>query len=85
MTNVTSDNWIFVVIFVIFRQKKNIIVNKTERFVGRNTSNHACQISCSKSNWNYVSLIFPLPDHRIQNNEQDECLLSNTSFILIGV
>ena len=27
---------------------KNIIFNKTERFVGRNTSNHACEIFCSK-------------------------------------
>jgi hypothetical protein len=29
---------------------KNIIFNKNERFVGRNTSSHACQIFCSKSN-----------------------------------
>ena len=29
---------------------KNIIFNKNEGFVGRNTSNHACQIFCSKSN-----------------------------------
>ena len=28
---------------------KNIIFNKTEIFVGRNTSDHACQIFCSKS------------------------------------
>jgi hypothetical protein len=38
------------VIFVDFRRMKNIIFNKNERFVGRNTSNHACQIFCSKSN-----------------------------------
>jgi hypothetical protein len=29
---------------------KNIVFNKTENFVGRNTSDHACQIFCSKSN-----------------------------------
>ena len=29
---------------------KNIIFNKTESFVGRNTSDHACQIFCSKIN-----------------------------------
>jgi hypothetical protein len=29
---------------------KNIIFNKTESFGGRNTSNHARQIFCSKSN-----------------------------------
>jgi hypothetical protein len=40
---------IFEVIFVVFRLMKNIIFNKTESFVGRNTSNHACQIFCSKS------------------------------------
>ena len=40
---------IFVVIFVIFRLMKNIIFNKTESFVGRNTSDHACQIFCTKS------------------------------------
>jgi hypothetical protein len=38
------------VIFVGFRQMKNIIFNKTKRLVGRNTSDHACQIACSKSN-----------------------------------
>jgi hypothetical protein len=42
--------WIFEVIFVDFRRMKNIIFNKNERFVGRNTSNHACQIFCTKSN-----------------------------------
>ena len=36
--------------FVVFRLMKNIIFNKTESFGGRNTSNHACQIFCSKSN-----------------------------------
>ena len=47
----TSDIWIFEVIFVVCRLlKKNNIFNKTESFVGRNTSNHACQILCSKSN-----------------------------------
>ena len=49
---------------------KNIIFNKTESFVWKNTSDHACQIFCSKSNWNYVSLIFPPRDNRGQNNEQ---------------
>ena len=38
------------VIFVDFRLMKNGIFNKTEGFVGKNTSNHACQIFCSKSN-----------------------------------
>ena len=35
---------------VVFKLTKNIIFNKTESFVGRNTSDHACQIFCSKSN-----------------------------------
>jgi len=60
---------------------KNIIFNKTERFGGRNTSDHACQIFCSKSNWNYASLIFPPRDNRGQNNEQSECLLRPQLFI----
>ena len=38
------------VIFVVFRLMKNIIFNKPDSFVGRNTSDHACQIFCSKSN-----------------------------------
>ena len=46
----TSEIWIFEVIFVDFRLKKNIFFNVAESFVGRNTSNHACQIFCSKSN-----------------------------------
>jgi hypothetical protein len=37
------------VIFVDFRLTKNIILIR-QSFVGRNTSNHACQIFCSKSN-----------------------------------
>ena len=40
----------FPVIFVGFRLMKNIIFNKTKRFLGRNTSDHACQIFCFKSN-----------------------------------
>jgi len=41
----------FEVIFVDFRLTKNIFLNETESFVGRNISNHvACQIFCSKSN-----------------------------------
>ena len=40
---------------------KNIIFNKTESFVGWNTSDHACQIFFSKSN--YVSLICPPDNH----------------------
>ena len=80
MTNVTershtSEIWILEVFFVVFRMMKIIILNKTERSVGRNTSNYACQIFCSKSNWNYVSLIFPPKDNCGQNNEQSECLL----------
>jgi hypothetical protein len=34
----TSEIWNIEVIFVVFRLMKNIIFNKTERFVGRNTS-----------------------------------------------
>jgi hypothetical protein len=60
---------------------KNIISNKTESFVGRNTSENACQIFCSKSNWKNVSLIFPPRDNRGQNNEQSECLLRTQLFI----
>ena len=37
-------------VFVVFRLMKNIILNKIESFVGKNTSDHACQIFCSKSN-----------------------------------
>jgi hypothetical protein len=40
----------FEVIFVGFRLMKNIIFNKTKSFAGRNTSDQACQIFCSKSN-----------------------------------
>ena len=46
----TSEMWIVEVIFVEFRLMKNIIFKKTESFVWRNTSDHACQIFCSKSN-----------------------------------
>ena len=46
----TSEIWIFEVIFVDFRLTKNFFFNKTESFVGRNTSNHACQIFFSISN-----------------------------------
>jgi hypothetical protein len=38
------------VIFESFRLMKNIIFNKTKSFVGRKTSDHTCQILCSKSN-----------------------------------
>ena len=37
------------VIFVGFRLMKNIIFNQTKGFVGRNSSDHARQIFCSKS------------------------------------
>ena len=40
----------FEVVFVGFRLMKNIIFNKTEIFVVKNTNDHACQIFCSKSN-----------------------------------
>ena len=40
----------FEVIFVGLRLMKNIIFNKTKRFVWRNPSDHACQIFCSKGN-----------------------------------
>jgi hypothetical protein len=46
----TSEIWIVEVIFVVFRLMKNTIFNKTERFVGRNISNHACHIFWSKGN-----------------------------------
>ena len=80
----TSEIWIFEVIFVDFRQMKNIICNKTETFVGRNTSNHACQIFCSKSNCETASLIFPPRDYRGQKNEQSECLLRSTAIYTHG-
>jgi hypothetical protein len=35
---------------ILHRLIKNIIFNKTEIFVGKNTLDHACQIFCSKSN-----------------------------------
>ena len=38
------------VIFISFRLMKNIIFNKNNIFVGRDTSDHACQIFCTKSN-----------------------------------
>jgi len=41
----------FEVIFVGFSLMKNIIFNKTKSFVGRNTGDHACQIFCTKSNY----------------------------------
>jgi hypothetical protein len=53
----TSEIWICEVIFVVFRLMKNIIFNKTESFVGRNTSDHACQIVCSKSNCETINLV----------------------------
>jgi hypothetical protein len=40
----------FEVIFVVFRMMKNIIFNKIESFVGKNTSDHVCQIFASKGN-----------------------------------
>ena len=44
-----------------FRLMKNIIFNKTKSFVGRITSDHACQIFCTKSNYETVyHLIFLL-------------------------
>ena len=51
-------------ILVVFRLIKNIIFIKTESFLGRNTSDHAC----------HVSLIFAPRDNRGQINEQSECL-----------
>ena len=46
-----------------------------------NTSIHACQMFCSRSNWNYVSFSFPPRDNGGQNNEQSECLLHPQLFI----
>jgi hypothetical protein len=40
-----------------------------------------CQIFCSKSNWNCVSLIFPPRDNHGQNNEESEGLLHPQLFI----
>ena len=37
-------------IVLVFRLMKNIIFYKIKFFVGRNTSDHACQIFCSKNN-----------------------------------
>ena len=56
---------------------KNIILNKTESFVRRNTSDHACQIFCSKSNCEtmYHRFFSPPRDNRGQKNEQSEYLL----------
>ena len=44
----------FEVIFAGFRLMKNIIFNKTISFVGRITSDHACQIFRTKSNYETV-------------------------------
>ena len=46
----TSEIWLFEVIFVVIKLMRNIIFNKTESFVGRNTNDHACQIFFPKSN-----------------------------------
>ena len=49
---------------------KNIIFNKTKSFIGRNTSEHACQIFCSKSNCETMYHWFFSPqDNRGQINE----------------
>ena len=68
-------------IFVVFRLMKNIIFNKTESFVRRNTSNHAFKIYCSKSNCETILLILYPRDNGGQNNEQSECLLRPQLFI----
>ena len=50
---------------------KNIIFNKTKSFVGRNTSKHACQIFCSKSNCEIMYQWFVLLEitvDKIMNN-----------------
>ena len=61
---------------------KNIIFNKTESFVGRNTSDHACQIFCNKSNCEVnASLFFPPQDIRGQKDDQSECLFRPQLFI----
>ena len=46
----TTEICFFEVIFIVFRLMKNIIFNKTESLVGRNTSDHVIQIFCSKGN-----------------------------------
>ena len=62
----TSEIWIFEMIFVVFGLMKNIIFNKTKSFVGRNTSDHACQIICSKSNCETMyHWLFPSRDNQI--------------------
>jgi hypothetical protein len=58
--------------FCSFRLRKNIIFNKTESLVGRNTSDrHACQIVCSKSNCETMYHLFFLLETivvKIMNN-----------------
>jgi hypothetical protein len=40
------NKYIFVISYICLSLQKNIIFNKTERFVWMNTSDHACQIFC---------------------------------------
>jgi hypothetical protein len=55
---------------------RKLLFNKTESFVGKNTSDHSCQIFCSKSNSEAMYHWFSPPrDNCGQNNEQSECLL----------
>jgi hypothetical protein len=67
---------IFEVIFVDFRLMKNICLNETESFVGRNISNHACQIFFAKSNCETMYHWFVLLEVTVvKKNEQSKCLL----------
>jgi hypothetical protein len=69
--------------FIDFWLMKNIIFNKTGSFVGRNTSNHACQIFSSKGNCETMyHWFFLLEITSGQNNEQSKCLLRPQLFIL---
>ena len=65
------SNYNFRSVFCILRLMMNIILNMTDRFVGRNTSNHACLIFCSKSNCETVYrwfFLFEITVLKIMNN-----------------
>jgi hypothetical protein len=83
---------IFEVIFVDFRLMKNIIFNNTKRFVGRNTSNHDCQIFWSKSNCEtkyHWFLLLEITVAKIMNNlnvcSADSYLYPRSRFKYINV
>ena len=74
-------------IFVDFRLTKNIFFNKTDRFLGRTTSNYACQIFCAIRNC-AKRIIIKLPkkgDLSDCNNWRGVTLLSVPSKIFLRV